>query len=74
MAYFTQNYTVTGTLDHCEAAIRDAQQHNLTMGWWSITSVLVMNWIALLDNRKARNNLRRQAIQRSQPQPAPSGT
>ncbi|WP_219811738.1 hypothetical protein, partial [Mycobacterium marinum] len=71
VAYFTQSYTVTGTLDHCEAAIRDAQRHNLTMGWWSITSVLVMNWIALLDNRKARNTLRRQAGQRSHRLPGP---
>lgn len=59
---FNQRYTITGTFAQCEAAIRDAQLHNLLAGWWSVASVLVWNWVALLHNLSARNALRRQAI------------
>ena len=63
MVFLNQSYTVTGTLEQCEAAIREAQLYNVLAGWWSITSVLVMNWAALLGNLSARKALRRQASQ-----------
>jgi hypothetical protein len=63
MLYINQSYTVTGTLEQCEAAIREAQLHNVLAGWWSFSSALVMNWAALIDNLSARKALRRQAIQ-----------
>lgn len=60
---FNQRSTITGTFAQCEAAIRDAQLHNLLAGWWSVASVLVWNWVALFHNLSARNALRRQATQ-----------
>lgn len=59
-----QRCTTTGTFAQCEAAIRNAQLHNLLAGWWSIASVLVWNWVALFHNLSARNALRRQEIQK----------
>jgi hypothetical protein len=70
MVFINETYTVTGTLEQCEAAIRQAQLHNMLAGWWSITSVLVMNWAALFENLSARKALRRQANQHT---PAPRG-
>ena len=61
IAWYNQRYTVTGTLQQCEAAISQAQQHNLLAGWWSLASVLVWNWVALLENHSARKALRHQA-------------
>jgi hypothetical protein len=63
VAYYNQSYTITGTWDQCEAAIRAAQQHNLLAGWWSMFSLLIMNWVALAENHNARNALRRQVTQ-----------
>src|SRR5262245_24744570 len=54
MLFLNQQYTVTGTYAQCEAAIRQAQIHNLTAGWWSMLSVVAMNWIALGVNFSAR--------------------
>lgn len=59
-----QRFTITGTFAQCEAAIREAQLHNLLAGWWSVASVLVWNWVALFHNLSARNALRQQAIQK----------
>jgi hypothetical protein len=61
MGWLSQRYTVTGTFAHCEAAIRQAQRYNLLAGWWSVASLLVWNWVALLENTSARTALRRQA-------------
>lgn len=61
VAWLNQTYTVTGTFAQCEAAIRQAQQHNLAAGWWSPMSLLVWNWVALLSNLGARKSLRIQA-------------
>ncbi|WP_375487138.1 hypothetical protein [uncultured Mycobacterium sp.] len=61
--WFNYRYTVTGTFDQCENAIRLAQQHNLLAGWWSVASVLVLNWVALVWNLNARKTLRRNAAQ-----------
>jgi hypothetical protein len=30
-----RSYTVTGTLQECGAAYRDAQTYNLLAGWWT---------------------------------------
>lgn len=60
---FNQTYTITGTFAQCEAALRNALLHNLLAGWWSIASVLIWNWVAILDNHSARKHLHRQAAQ-----------
>lgn len=66
-----QRYTVTGTFAQCEAALRDALVHNLALGWWSVSSLLAWNWIALFENHSARVTLRRQAAQaHTAPHPA----
>ncbi|OBG66745.1 hypothetical protein A9X05_08525 [Mycobacterium sp. E3298] len=67
---FNQAYTVTGTLAQCEAALDNALLHNLLAGWWSLASVLVWNWVALLENHNARKHLRRQAAARAYTAPA----
>jgi hypothetical protein len=59
--FLNQRYTVTGTFAQCEAAIRLAQNHNLTAGWWSVASLAVWNWVALGVNASARGTLRKQA-------------
>ncbi|KEP42284.1 hypothetical protein MKSMC1_25760 [Mycobacterium kansasii] len=58
-----QTYTVTGTFAECEAALRGALVHNLLLGWWSLASLLIWNWVALVENHSARTTLRRQAAQ-----------
>ncbi|WP_181447507.1 hypothetical protein [Mycolicibacterium vulneris] len=60
---FNQTYTVTGTFAQCEAALRNALLHNLLAGWWSVASVLIWNWVTLLENHSARKHLHRQAAQ-----------
>lgn len=52
------SFTCTGTLDQCEKAYRDAQKHNLLVGWWSLLSLLVLNWVTLLVNYSAIRQLR----------------
>jgi hypothetical protein len=61
--WHNRTYRVTGTLPQCERAYRDAQIYNLAAGWWSLTSVLVMNWVSLLQNASAMRKLRRLAQQ-----------
>lgn len=58
---FNQTYPVTGTFAQCEAALHSALRHNLLAGWWSVYSILIWNWIALIENHNARKNLHRQA-------------
>lgn len=70
MLALNQSYTFTGTFAQCEAELRGALLHNLLAGWWSITSVIAWNWVALLENHNARKALRRQAAQAS-PAPQP---
>ena len=57
--FHMQNYTVTGTLAECEKAYRDAQIHNLLVGWWSLLSLFVFNWIALWHNVNSIRYIRR---------------
>jgi hypothetical protein len=52
------SFTCTGTLDQCEKTYRDAQKHNLLVGWWSLLSLLVLNWVTLLVNYSAIRQLR----------------
>ncbi|MGH3723026.1 MAG: hypothetical protein ACRDUS_02720 [Mycobacterium sp.] len=61
--FSTRSYTITGTLQQCETAYRDAQTHNLAAGWWSFLSILVMNWIAIFGNMGQINQIRRLAAQ-----------
>jgi hypothetical protein len=63
VVWFSQSYSVTGTYRQCEAAITDAQRHNLAAGWWSIASIVLWNWIALGSNANSRKELRRIASQ-----------
>lgn len=63
IAWYNTTTTVTGTYAQCQAAITDAQRHNLAVGWWSIASLLAWNWIALATNASARKTLQRQAAQ-----------
>lgn len=71
--FLNQRYTVTGTFAQCEAAIRLAQTHNLTAGWWSVASLAVWNWVALGANASARGTLRKQAVAAFGFVPATSG-
>jgi hypothetical protein len=61
LVWLSQSYSVTGTFHQCEAAIKDAQRHNLTLGWWSVASIVLWNWIALGENANARKALRHNA-------------
>lgn len=64
VAFFQQrSYTVTGTLEQCEQAYHRAQKHNLLAGWWSVLSLVVMNWAALLSNWGAIRQVRKLAEQ-----------
>jgi Protein of unknown function (DUF2510) len=58
-----QAFTVTGTLQQCESAYRGAQTHCLLAGWWSVVSLFLMNWIALISNFSAIRTLRKLAQQ-----------
>ncbi len=58
-----RSYTFTGTLEQCESAYRSAQTHNLLAGWWSVLSLLAMNWAALISNWTAIRQVRRLAEQ-----------
>ncbi|WP_041298855.1 MULTISPECIES: DUF2510 domain-containing protein [Mycobacterium ulcerans group] len=53
-----RSYSVYGTLPECEAAYRSAQTYNLLAGWWSLLSLLLFNWIALISNANAMRQLR----------------
>lgn len=57
---FWQQHTVrhTGTLEQCEQAYKDAQTHCLLAGWWSLASLVVLNWIALFSNMHAIRQVR----------------
>ncbi|SON58735.1 hypothetical protein MSIMFI_00213 [Mycobacterium simulans] len=71
-----RTYTFTGTIEQCEAAYRRAQTQNLAVGWWSLASLLVMNWIALFSNLSAIRKLRALAQQPPEaalPAPSPAG-
>lgn len=65
-----QSFAITGTLQECEAAYRSAQTYNLALGWWSMLSLLVMNWIALFSNMSAIRKVRGLARQDGYVQPA----
>ncbi|WP_445161923.1 DUF2510 domain-containing protein [Mycobacterium sp. Dal123C01] len=62
-----RTFTFTGTLKQCERAYRDAQLHCLLAGWWSVVSLLVMNWIALFSNYSAIRKVRALAAQAPAP-------
>ncbi len=66
-----RSYTVSGTLEECEVAYRAAQTHNLVAGWWSLLSLFLLNWVALISNVSAMRQVRAMAKQGSAP-PAPS--
>lgn len=57
----TSRVTVQGTLAECEAAFQRVQRHNLMFGWWGLISLSLMNWIAIVGNRKAIAAVRKQA-------------
>lgn len=57
----TARVPVQGTLAELEAAFHKAQRHNLMFGWWGLLSLSVMNWIAIVGNRRAIAAVRKQA-------------
>lgn len=61
--FVNQRQVVTGTHEQCRAALRRAQIHNLTLGWWSFLSIMIMNWVAIAHNWNARSKLEDQAKQ-----------
>lgn len=61
--FLNQRRTVTGTYQQCDAAIRQAQTHCLTLGWWGVASILFWNWLSLAHNSNARKQLNAQAQQ-----------
>ena len=63
IVFVRQSYVVTGTFEDCEKAYRQAQLHNLTLGWWSLFSVLLFNWISIFSNVAAMSQLRKAAQQ-----------
>jgi hypothetical protein len=63
LAFQSQERRFAGTYEQCLAELKRAQIHNLTAGWWSITSILILNWLALGQNRLSKRKLRREAIQ-----------
>jgi hypothetical protein len=74
IAWWQHTYLVRGTYDQCLRAIREAQNLNLIVGWWSVASLLLLNWIALGSNVRARRTLCKQAAALHQPPtPAPQG-
>lgn len=52
-----QRRVVIDTYDQCAKALRSAQAHNLIFGWWSFLSLVLINWVALLQNVQARRQL-----------------
>ena len=50
IAWWQQTYTVRGSYDQCLRAIREAQNMNLLLGWWSILSLVLFNWVAIFQN------------------------
>jgi hypothetical protein len=56
-----RSYTVSGTLEECQAAYRAAQTHNLVAGWWSLVSLFLMNWVAQISNLSAIRQVRAMA-------------
>jgi hypothetical protein len=66
--WWNQRNTITGTYAQCEAAIDDARTYCLIAGWWSLASLLVWNWVSLVQNASARRSLRQLVAQgRAQP-------
>lgn len=63
VAWWQQVRTVRGTYQQCADALRQAQILNLTVGWWSFLSLLIMNWIAIAENASAQKALKGQAAQ-----------
>jgi len=61
--WFNQRQVVRGTYAQCDAALRSAQTQNLLVGWWSVLSILVLNWVAIVYNSNARRQLNKDAEQ-----------
>lgn len=70
VAWSQRSYTVRGTHQQCLAAIAEAQKLNLLAGWWSMCSLLAMNWIALGNNALERRRLNCQAAEFAPARPA----
>lgn len=62
LAWHSREAKFTGTYEQCLAELKRAQLQNLLIGWWSITSIVLWNWMALFMNAASRRSLRRQAI------------
>jgi len=61
LAWQQSRQTVTGNFEQVEQAYKSAQTHNLTVGWWSISSIIAFNWIAIFGNMIAFNKVKKAA-------------
>lgn len=53
--------TVSGSFEQVEQEYKAAQTHNLTAGWWSISSIIAFNWIAIFGNMYAFSKVKKAA-------------
>lgn len=58
LAWQQQTVRYSGTLEQCELYYKEAQQHCLLAGWWSLASVILFNWIAIFSNMGAIKRVR----------------
>jgi hypothetical protein len=59
--WFNQQSSFTGTHAQVQAHIWKSLIHCLLLGWWSILSIVLYNWVAIFQNVAALVALKRQA-------------
>lgn len=67
LIWFNQRRTYTGSYSELLRIYERVQQHNYVAGWWSITSLLVWNLVAILGNRWAMKELRGRVLMARMP-------
>ena len=50
-----------GTFEQITEAYRKTQNHNYAAGWWSIASILVWNWVAIIGNSRRYKKIQQAA-------------
>ncbi len=50
-----------GTFEQITEAYRKTQNHNYAAGWWSIASILVWNWVAIIGNSRRYKKVKQAA-------------
>lgn len=64
LAWYSREYTFTGSYAECQQELARADRLNRMLGWWSIPSVLLWNWVALTGISVSRKSLQREAAVR----------